>query len=605
MGAGAGAMGAGAMGAGAMGAGAMGAGATGAGATGAGAMGAGAIGAGAAPLSGVPQCWQNLYAPGVCPPQDGQVILAGCPAGGGSRGDPHILQNFIPGALSVPQELHTGPIASSSDGFLAPGVLAPPEDCGLVRGASGGVSGVPHAWQKREPSLLSLPQLEQRAMEGPSYTAQQDLLVCADGICSFTKPETCANRSSRLTVNSGADSPLLTVCCQRSTPAIAVRKLPIRLLAVNGVFIFCLGVCLGACGPIIKVAPYGQRPDSIVPGSLLGPFDGQVVDADTGSPLADVVVSCTWAFDRGLGSTAPEAVRTYSTATNVDGRYVVPALRSLPTGLTARLARLSFVVYKKEYVAFRQDRVFNYRGTRVLFSQQNNVVRLSRWSPELSRARHLLFIGGGAALSRASEWEVLAAAAELDGQARGAVIPRDLSVGPALPAAKARLDAAVLLSTDEVRAVTGYEGAFTVGKLTGPRSSSYDTHHLRAVDKPERYDVAIRLWRLASGEVAQKYEEILKALPNSKQTDEIGDRSFVVTQGEILGIGLMDRTASAVVLLTCGRGQCSKDKHLTELAKLVEKNLGKLPSIEEEEGKEAPKPAAPLEPKLDDGEGQP
>lgn len=410
------------------------------------------------------------------------------------------------------------------------------------------------------------------------HTAQQDLLVCAAGFAHLQsrRPELIRNAQ------------------------IAERKLPIRLLAVNGLFV----LCLGACGPIVKVAPYGQRPDSVLPGSLLGPFDGQVVDADTGNPLANVVVSCSWAFDRGLGSAAPEAVRAHSTRTNVDGRYVVPVLRSLPTGLTARLAHFSFIAYKKEYVAFRHDRVFSQRGTRTLFSQQNNLVRLSRWSPELSRARHLLFIGGGEALTRASDWEALAAAAELDGQGSRAVIPRDLSVGPALPGpTKAKLDAAVLLSTDEVRAVTGYEGAFTVGKLAGARTDTYDTHHLRAVDKPERYDVALRLWRLSSGEVARKYEEVLKALPNAKQTDELGDRSFVVAQGEILGIGMMERTASVVVLLTCGRGQCSKDKHLTELAKRVEKNLSKLPSLEEEEGTEAPpKPASPLLPKLDDEE---
>jgi hypothetical protein len=347
-----------------------------------------------------------------------------------------------------------------------------------------------------------------------------------------------------------------------------------------------------ACGPIVKIAAFSQRPESVQAGSLLGPFDGQVVDADTGQALADAVVQCSWAFDRGLGSSAPEAVRTYATRTTVDGRYVVPALRSLPIGLTSRLVRLSLVVYKKEYVAFRHDRIFNQRsGSRVLFSQLNNIVRLARWSPELSHARHLLFVGGGPAVGKASEWEVLAAAAELDGQAGRAVVP-ELGLAGELPSpARAVLDVGVLLTTDEVRVVTGYEGAFTIGRLAGKRSHGHDTLHLRAVDKPERYDVALRVWRLPAGELAKKYDEILRALPGSKQTDEVGDRSFAVSQGEILGVGVLERTASVVLLLTCGRGQCSKERHLLELAKKVEKNLAKLPAPPTEDGEESPAPA--------------
>lgn len=369
-----------------------------------------------------------------------------------------------------------------------------------------------------------------------------------------------------------------------------------------------LALCLAGCGPVVKVAPFGQRPDSIRPGSLLGPFDGQVVDADTGLPLADATVACFWAFDRGLGSSAPEAVRSYLTATNVDGRYTVPALRNFPQGLTTRLARFSFIVYRKEYVSFRHDRSFA-QGRRPLFSQHGSTIRLARWSPELSRARHLLFLGGGVALEKASAWETLAAASELDGD-RGQVGIARLSLAPAGPTSRptvTALDASVLISSDEVRAVTGYEGSFQSGRLDGQRSAAYDTFHLRAVDRPERYDVAVRIWRPGAEKLREKYEEILKALPGSKQTDDHGDRSFTVVQGEILGLGLLSREAGSVVLLTCGRGQCSKPGHLGELAKRVEKNLSRLPPPPVEEGapkepatteqdEEAPAPAKPAAP---------
>lgn len=358
------------------------------------------------------------------------------------------------------------------------------------------------------------------------------------------------------------------------------------------------------CGPIVRQAPFGMRPDSVKPGSLVGPFEGRVVDADTDKPIADAVVWCSWSFHRGVGNTAPEAVRSRETRTDADGRYRVEALRTFPQGMSTRLARFSLVVYKKDYVAYRHDAVFNRRARRPRFSQLNNQIELSKWSPELSHADHLLFIGNAAPLAEASKWEVVAAVAELEG--RRSRRPLTTTVGmPSVPRqAKRPLDASVLLSSDDVRAVTGFVGRFEAGRLAGGSSATYDTFHLRAVDKPERYDVAIRLWRLSDDALTAQYEEILNKLPGSKQTDEIADRSFTVQQGEILGIGFMDRTAGAFVLLTCGKGQCSKPSHLPDLAAKVEKNLSRLPRS----GVELPEipeerplaPKAPLTPEESD-----
>jgi hypothetical protein len=359
-------------------------------------------------------------------------------------------------------------------------------------------------------------------------------------------------------------------------PQQNVRKLPIRLLIVNGLLL----QCLVGCGPLVKRAPFRQRPDTVRVGSLLGPFTGQVIDADTRAPIAGALVSCAWSFERGLGFTAPQGSRTATTRTDVDGRYWIPRLRDFPQGLTSRLARLSLVIYKKRYVAYRHDRVFNQPSRRPSFSQLDNRVTLLRWSPELSHARHLIFIGGGAELEEASRWEIAAAVAELDGKrpAPGSTIaPRSAFVPELGSAEQSVLDARVLLSSDEVRAITGYTGAFAEGRLSDARSGTYDTFHLRAVGMPERYDVAIRLWRLGGAELEAKYEEILNALPGSKQNDEIGDRSFTVSQGEILGLGIMERAASAVLLLTCGRGQCSEERHLLALGERIAKNLQELP----------------------------
>jgi hypothetical protein len=336
-------------------------------------------------------------------------------------------------------------------------------------------------------------------------------------------------------------------------------------------------------------------------GSLLGPFQGQVVDMDTQQPIESALVECTWAFDRGLGSYAPEAFQSLTLSTDSDGRYLVPVLRNFPTGLTTRLARISLLVYKKDYVAYHQDHIFGQKSGRPLFTQKNNVVRLSRWSPELSRSRHLLFLGGGKALQEASQWEALAAAEEVEGKSAKLAISSDLIATPAKPSPdRPLLDASSLISSDEVRSITGYQGEFSSERLAGPRSESYDTFHLRAIGKPERYDVAVRVWRIGANLLESKYKELLESLPGSKQTGEIGQRSFVVLQGEILGLGFLERGSSTVLLLTCGRGQCTQEKQIVEIGKLVEKNLSRLPPLPGEKSEESAPPAsqpAPSSPK--------
>lgn len=330
----------------------------------------------------------------------------------------------------------------------------------------------------------------------------------------------------------------------------------------------------------MRVPSFPERSKSVARGSALGPFAGQVVDADSRIPIAGAVISASWHFQRGVGNSAPETSRMLETTTDVDGRYRVPSLRDLPPGMSTRLSGLSVVVYKKGYAAFRHDRSFTAGGARHSnFAQLDALVPLSRWSPELSRARHLLFIGGTPALREASAWEVLAAAAELDGKGKttgliteGAPLSSQSSGTPFM------LDATKLLTSDELRAITGYTGAFKVGRLKEPRSDVQDSLHFRADGRPERYDVAIRVWRVGGDKITSRYEDLLNALPGSKQNDTVGDRSFTVVQGEILGLGLMDRSNSTVILLTCGRGQCVKDEMLGALGKKISEHLHRLPA---------------------------
>ena len=55
-----------------------------------------------------------------------------------------------------------------------------------------------------------------------------------------------------------------------------------------------LSALLG-CGPIVSEAPFRSRPDTLAPAELLGPYSGQVLDADTEKPIEGALVSAAWA----------------------------------------------------------------------------------------------------------------------------------------------------------------------------------------------------------------------------------------------------------------------------------------------------------------------
>jgi hypothetical protein len=314
---------------------------------------------------------------------------------------------------------------------------------------------------------------------------------------------------------------------------------------------------------------------------MLGPYEGRVIDADSGRPIEGALVVCSWGFHRGVGNQAPEAVRTSETRTDPDGHYRIAQLRDLPGGLSTRLARFSLIVYHRGYVAYRNDRIFHPRWRRRDFAQRNNVVRLARWSPELSHARHLLFVGGTPSLREASSWERKAAAAELAGGAPRRPLVGELRVPGARPGPAGGEpvpdQASRLLSSDEVRGITGFNGAFEIGRLA-QADDAIDSLHLKAKDRPERYDVALRLWRLSDAKLRAKYEALLAALPGSQQEDVVGDRSFAVIQGEIMGLGMLKEDAGALVLITCGKGQCTDPQMLRRIAEKVEENLRRLPA---------------------------
>jgi hypothetical protein len=181
-------------------------------------------------------------------------------------------------------------------------------------------------------------------------------------------------------------------------------------------WIFFPVLLAAACGPMVETARFPVRPDSVRPADLLGPYDGIVTDSDSERPVAGAVVAGSWAFERGVGLHAPAGAHEVVVETGPDGRYAIPRLEQLPTGLSTRVRRFTLIVYHRGYAGWRSDSRFPGRQPRRDFSQRGNRVRLEKWQPSFQHAEHLVFLGGGTRMRAAAAWEMQSAALELEGE---------------------------------------------------------------------------------------------------------------------------------------------------------------------------------------------
>lgn len=323
-----------------------------------------------------------------------------------------------------------------------------------------------------------------------------------------------------------------------------------------------------ACTPnSIRTAPFRDRPDSIEAGDLRGPFDGRVVEAASDKPVAGALVYATWTLSTGYGMSRPDGFKEYVTNTDADGRYTIPAIKKIKSDGAVRLTDFSLVVYKRGYVAYRNDRRFTDMGPRRDFAQHHNRIKLERWREDFSHSNHLRYIGGGPAISALTAWETEEAAAELtSGRARVGAIGSAL-----LPEQRgAYLVAGQLLTADDVKGATNFDGSFETGPLGDePDTTTYSSQHLKALNRSETYDVALRVWRLEPDKVDEHYKQLAESLPSADERDEIADRSLRATEGAIFGVAFLDKKRGIVALLTCGQSQCNNADVAVTLARGV------------------------------------
>lgn len=324
--------------------------------------------------------------------------------------------------------------------------------------------------------------------------------------------------------------------------------------------------------------------------SLLGPFDGQVVDATTSAPVSGATVVALWTYDEGRGLTHAAGTVVETFMTDAAGRYKIPAVDPRTEVGLQRLVAFDLIVYKRGYVSYRSDADFDGRA-RLDFVQRHHRVELRKWRETDSHANHLAFLRPPAELERQVAWERGAAnealylaqtrtrptsASEAGGAEASSQATSQAGSEDAVPAI-ALLDARPLLPPEEVKRRTGIPTSFQVkdlGDLT--RTHFYHGVHLEASIAGEDSDVAYRVWKDPPGGLEVVRETFEASLPGVQPTSEIVDPTWIYDQDDVRAVAFLDQERSIGVLLTCGPAQCIDVETALILAKFIYNRLDQL-----------------------------
>lgn len=326
-----------------------------------------------------------------------------------------------------------------------------------------------------------------------------------------------------------------------SSVSLGIASLGLGVVCVLGVGSVILG--LGGCSGAVAQAPFRLRPDTTNWGSLFGPFDGQVLDQATGNPISGALVVGSWAFEAERGPAVPLSAYSTTTITNNDGGYSLPALPTTQRS-TSLLRRFTLVIYKAGYVGYRSDTRWDDRSPRTDFAQLANKARMERIPQGQSRAQILAFLGGGQAVMRAAQAEVIQAALDLAESSPPLPTLKNDENKPARPAKPDHpptLAEQLMPIADVEASVRGerrvYSGESLPTSLPAPppvgevpaedviNRAEYSGVHYGAKDSPESFDAALRVWRTASGTDA---DALWKKLQGQLQSPPLRDGSGAV-----------------------------------------------------------------------------
>jgi hypothetical protein len=359
---------------------------------------------------------------------------------------------------------------------------------------------------------------------------------------------------------------------------------------------------------MVRDAPFRGAAEQVTDATLLGPFDGQIVDAVTGEPVSDATVVGVWNFDRGSGLVGPEGSDVVLAETDKAGRYRIGPLRLSPRPVSSRLVDFHLVVYKRGYAAYRSDRA---RVGEAEFAVRHNTIALEKWTERDSHAEELLMLRAPRDVARVSGWQAHLANVALyrsQGGQRAPDQPAESTTGlvPTGPAAAGGslgtastaplrpmlLDATELLSPTDLRQRTGDSDLLTQKDLADlPRTPHYHGVHLEATGRAETLDVSYRVWSSPPGGLEPVIERFQVSLGEVPLSGEVTAETWVLEAEDIRAVAFVDRGADAAVLLTCGPEQCTDVATVIVLARMIRDNLENLRRVPADESEELETPA--------------
>jgi hypothetical protein len=349
---------------------------------------------------------------------------------------------------------------------------------------------------------------------------------------------------------------------------------------------------LVACAPIVRPAPFKGARNQVTDTSLIGPFDGQIVDESTGEPVQDAVVVGVWSYDRGDGFIAPHGSETISVQTDEAGRYRIARAPLHKRGSSLRLVSFHLVVYKRGYASYRSDLLLE-GGARRDFTGRHNRIELQKWRDRDSHAQHLLFLAPPREVARVATWERTQANLDLYKALGGGGLEGEEQPGPDGPDEQPSktpqwLDATQVIFPEDVAMRTGYDGEFVVEDLGDfPRTEFYHGVLFRAADQGEDYDFAFRVWRPKDLEpVIDIFRKSLPVEASAEVTPETW--LYEDPNTNFRGVAFVDRELNTGVLVSCGPEQCIDMDTAIILAKFIH---GRLNRLEQIPAAPAPEPA--------------
>lgn len=375
-------------------------------------------------------------------------------------------------------------------------------------------------------------------------------------------------------------------------PSARIPRGTLPALPVIGAALPMLLACVVACAPIVRPAPFQGARNQVTDTSLIGPFDGQIVDATTGEPVQDAVVVGVWSYDQGDGFIGPSGSETISVQTDDVGRYRIARAPLRVRGPSLRLVSFHLVVYKRGYAGYRSDTEFE--GATSDFTGRHNRIELTKWRERDSHAEHLLFLAPPREVARVADWEQSQANLDLYRALSGAVaVPggegddegdtgegetgETGEVGPDEHEGQ-WLDAAGLIGPEEIAMRTGYDGEFELEDLTDfPRTPFYHGVLVRAVDRDESHDFSFRVWHRPPGGLDPIITLFRENLP-VEATGEVTDETWIYIEPdtEYRGVAFIDRSRETGVLISCGPQQCADVDTAIILAKFIQDRLDAL-----------------------------